>query len=177
MKLIVVIIMFFPFWGFSQDVLDIEYQGYPTGNILAFQYSKQAKMHNEWNYRVGINIISERTEGVQDIEEGVGFGASVGYRYYLNENHTKWFGSLRTDIWFSSIDWINLDDPVLPSTGTTDIIVLQPVLYGGYVFELSEQWRIAPTLGGGVEWNIRENDAEVGEGPITLWGLQIGKEF
>lgn len=175
MKYFLILLLSSPVFLFSQSI-EVEYQGYPTGNIFGVQYSQQKDGHSEWNFRGSVNLISERTEGEQDIEEGEGFGGSVGYRYYLNEEHTGWFGSFRTDLWFSSIDWQDITAPD-EGSGTTDITVVQPILFGGYVFELNDEWRFTPSLGGGVEFNVREDGRDVGEGPITLWGLQIGKRF
>jgi len=170
----VLLTLFLPFTIHAQQVVGLEYQGYPTGNVFAATYELHKNEHTSFDIRFGANLISERTEGEQDIEEGSGFGGSLGYRYYLNQSHNKWFGSLRTDLWFNNIEWTDLDQDV---SGTTNITVLQPVFYAGYVFKSPLGFRFTPTVGGGFEFNIREDGRDVGEGPITLWGLQIGKEM
>jgi len=89
----------------------IEYQAYPTGHQPGLRIERGLSEHHAIDFRVGANIINERDEGVQDLEEGNGLGFTAGYRYYLKPENNKLFGSFRTDVWFNEIDWVYLSQP------------------------------------------------------------------
>ena len=173
--------MFFALCAFAQEAdywaAGAEYQWYPTGHQLGVRGEYGFAPHHAIDFRAGINIINERDEGEQDLEEGSGFGFTPGYRYYLKSDNSGFFGSVRSDIWLNSIDWTDLDNGVVVATGTTDITVVQPTLIAGYASQLGENWKFTPTAGFGYEINVRTDGRDVGEGPITLFGLNITRRF
>ena len=151
----------------------IEFQQYPTGILLGAKGEFGFKAHHGFDFRIGYNFVDHRDQGKHNNEEGGGFGFTLGYRYYFNPQNTNFFLGARSDLWFNKIDW--QDEPNL--SGTTDIIVLQPTLIGGYVFLIHKKWVITPTLAFGYEINIVENGEPVGQGPTLLWGVNLNYRF
>ncbi|MEZ4688023.1 MAG: DUF3575 domain-containing protein [Bacteroidia bacterium] len=154
--------------AFGQISVGIEFQAYPTGFIPGLRAELPLGTHSEASFRLGYQIIDHQDFGVQDDETGSGFGGTLGYRYYLKEARSGFFGGLRSDLWFNQIDW-ETDG----TTGQSNITVLQPTLEAGYRFWLGDNISIAPALGFGVEWNVATNGAETGQGAILLGGLSM----
>ena len=156
----------------------LEVQVYPTGVIpgLHFEYGLGDK--DGLLARVGYNIVDHRDWGVQDDEEGGGFGFSLGYRRYFKEERQGFFIGARTDLWFNKIDWTN--NPNLPTEvqGRTDITVLQPTAEAGYVFNLKKEgWSFVPSIAFGAEINIKTEGIPVGKGAVVLLGFTFRKRF
>ena len=166
--------LFFAQNNFSKyNEFGMEFQQYPTGILLSARGEVGFKPHQSFDFRIGYNFVDHRDQGKHDNEEGGGFGFTLGYRYYFQPQNTKFFLGIRSDLWFNKIDW--RDEPNL--SGTTDVVVLQPTLIGGYVFLIKEKWVITPTLAFGYEINIVENGEPVGQGPILLWGVNLNYRF
>lgn len=157
----------------AQD-FGIEVQQYPTGFLFGLRGEIGLKEHQAIDFRLGYNLLDHKDLGVQANEEGGGFGGSVGYRYYFQPDRKKLFLGARADLWFNSVDWTN-DDPV--GSGSSDITVLQPTAMIGYLFLLNEKFFITPTAAFGAEINIKTDGAEVGQGAILLWGVNLGYRF
>ena len=83
--------------------------------------------------------------GEHDNEEGGGLGGGLGARYYLKPQFEGLFLGVRIDLWEMDIDW-RTDGPPGPSRiGNTEIIVLQPLIEGGYAFVLANgNWVLVP---------------------------------
>jgi len=70
------------------------------------------------------------------------------------------------DLWFLDIDW--KDDPNL--SGSTDVVVLQPTVEGGYAWWLGPG-RLELLAAVGAEINVDEDGEDVGDGAIGLIGF------
>ena len=149
--------------------LGIEIQAYPTGIIPGIRLEKYLNSNASLNFRLGYQLIDHRDLGVQENEEGSGFGASVAYRRFFNSNHKGLSLALRTDLWFNTIDWTNGT-----LEGVTDITVVQPTLMGEYAFQVSPSMVITPSLSFGWEWNVSTDGEPTGEGAILLIGCSFG---
>jgi len=147
----------------------IELQQYPTGFLLGAQAEFGFKAHQSFDFRLGYNLVDHRDQGKHANEEGGGFGFTLGYRYYFQAQNTRFFLGIRSDLWFNKIEW--QDGPT--DSGTTDIVILQPTIIGGYLFLIKEKWSVTPTLAFGYEINIVEDGEPIGQGPILLWGLNF----
>ena len=153
----------------------VELQVYPTGVIpgITFEYgiSQQATI----GARVGYNIVRHRDLGVHEDERGGGVGISVDYQYYLSEEAIGWFGGVRTDAWFNTIDWKDNIDMPNQVMGQTEIVVIQPTVRAGYALALNPQRTILlePALSFGVEINTFQEGEDVGEGLILLVGVGL----
>jgi hypothetical protein len=90
---------------------------------------------------LGANVTDRQDFGEHDDEEGSGAGLGVGYRRFAGEQLDGWFYNARVDLWALSIDW--RDEP--GARGTSDVLVLQPSVEGGYGFRLGARWRLAPS--------------------------------
>ena len=169
-----------PLIGQDEAPLDIgfEMQAYPTGLIPGVYIEKGWGNRNVAKLRIGYNWIRHRDLGVQEDERGDGFGFTLGYKRYFNEEFTGFFSSAKCDIWWNSLDW--KDQIGMPNeiSGNTDIIVIQPTLEVGYLFlPFDNNIHISPTVSFGYEVNVRTRGEPVGEGAILLLGFQIGKRF
>jgi len=170
-----VLIIISSFTGLQAQLsVGLEFQAYPTGLIPGVRIATQTGEHGEFNIRLGYQIIDHQDFGVQDDETGTGIGGTLGYRYYLKDGHQGFFGGVRTDLWFNTIDWTNGVLTPSPSQGQSNITVLQPTAEVGYRFVLGESnISIAPALGFGVEWNIATKGLPTGQGAIVLGGISI----
>lgn len=158
------------------DDISLEFQAYPTGLIPGIRIEKAFSQRHAIHMRVGMNLIDHRDLGVQDDETGSGMGGSLGYKYYFLEGFERWFAGIRTDIWFNTINWTDRNDPLGPvETGTTNLIVLQPTIEGGYLFPLGDSpFFFTPSLAFGLEVNIETAGRETGQGAILLLGISFG---
>lgn len=159
---------------FAQNIgIGIEAQKYPAGHILGGRIDIGVGNFNTFNIRVGYNFARHEDFGVHQDETGGGWGGTLGYRHYTSPDKSNWFIGVRTDLWFNTIDWIDFIGQPDEVRGTTDIVVLQPVVEGGYGFLLNDRILIAPSVAFGWEWNIKIEGSDVGEGAILLGGIQV----
>ena len=110
---------------------------------------------------------------MHELEEGGGFGFSPGYQYWFRSAHEGLFLGARVDFWFNSVDWKDNIGLANELSGTTEIMVIQPTLTGGYSIPIAQKLYLTPTLAFGAEINTRQEGADVGEGAILLAGLQL----
>lgn len=147
----------------------IEFQAYPTGILPGVKVGLGIGDHSALHLRVGANIFDHRDLGVQEMEEGNGFGFTLGYQYYFGEDHKKLFLGIRNDFWWNTVDW-----ETAGQQGTTEITVIQPTLIGGYAIALANDKLIfEPTLGFGYEVNVKTEGEPTGEGAIGLAGFSL----
>ena len=151
----------------------LEGQQYPTGYLPGIRAELGLSDHISLSFRLGANIFDHENFGVQFMETGSGSGASVGLRYYFSHDYDKFFIGVRSDFWRNRVDWQDFDINDQIIEGTSNIIVVQPTVIGGYVFQLGDHFRITPTLAGGFEWNVQTEGEPTGEGAILLWGLNL----
>ena len=158
----------------STSSIGLEIQQYPTGFLPGIYANIGLKNHHSIHLRVGYNIVRHRDLGVHQLEEGGGFGFTLGYQYYFKADHKGFFLGGRSDLWFNSVDWKDEIGTTNEVMGNTKIVVLQPTAIVGYAFFINEKIVIAPNLALGAEINIVERGEVVGQGAIGLWGLQLG---
>ncbi|MEM9920166.1 MAG: hypothetical protein AAF990_18865 [Bacteroidota bacterium] len=164
--------------GAPHKALGIEFQAYPTGIMPGLRFDLGLGAQSSVNLRLGLNILDHRDLGVQDDENGIGFGGSLGYRYHMSSNKAKWFGGIRADLWFNEVDWEDESGRDEALKGTTNIIVFQPTVEAGYIFSLGDKgWYFTPNLSFGFEINVKTDGEEVGEGAVLLVGFSFGKRF
>ena len=75
-----------PMAGFSNTNIGFEVGGYPAGQMYGVRFEHYwGKLHNrELNLRVGYNrAFRYNWSGLNDDEQGGGFGFSVGYRHHF----------------------------------------------------------------------------------------------
>jgi len=149
--------------------IGIELQVYPTGIIPGIRLEKYLNSYSSLNLRLGYQLIDHRDLGVQDNEEGNGYGASIAYRTFLGSCHKGLSFAVRTDLWFNKIDWESGSD-----SGTSNITVIQPTLMAEYAFRPTRDLSITPSLSFGWEWNASTDGEPTGEGAILLIGVTMG---
>ena len=156
----------------------VEFRAYPTGYIPGVRLDWGIGANSVLNFNLGYNVVRHRDQGEHEDERGGGFGFGFGYRYIFNNTHTGFFIGAHNDFWFNKIDWKDNVDQADELNGTSNIIVLQPILESGYTFGINEnKWIITPSLSFGVEINVVENGDAVGEGFILLGGIALAYRF
>ena len=157
-----------------------EVQAYPTGIVTAVGAKMPLKRDGSFfTFRIGYNQAHRNDNGERGDERGEGPGASVGWqRMFFNAKSGLFLGA-RADLWFLKIDWIDLPGQPGQTSGTTDIVILQPMGRVGYryPFGLKRNWSFEPALSFGIEWNVDTDGADVGEGPILLLGATVSRRF
>ena len=147
-----------------------EFQVYPTGILPGLRLELPVSNHDGLHLRLGYNAFNHRDLGVQDREVGGGFGGTLGYRHYFGDYEAFFLGA-RNDLWFNTVNWTMNQGAANESTGTTEIIVVQPTAEAGYLFNFSDKWSLAPSIGFGFEVNAVSNGEDVGQGAILLLGI------
>ena len=154
-----------------------EFQAYPTGLIPGIRVEKGFAGKNAVHFRLGYQIIDHRDLGKQDDETGNGYGFTLGYKRYFGADFKGFHAGVRNDIWFNEIDWKDGLDTPEPTSGTTDILVVQPTAEAGYTWLMGNNWAFTPTVAFGFEVNVKTEGEPTGEGAILLLGIQFGKRF
>jgi len=175
---LVFLIILFPLFLAAQTYSGgLETQIYVTGFIPSLKFEKIVRENNAVNFRIGANLFDRRSFGEQDEERGVGYGLTVGYRRYHKENRS-WSLGLRSGLWFNKVNWKNLDGIEVLSSGTSDVIAIQPTFELGHLFFLDDEgFFVNPTFSFGMELNLLNNGAQVRDGIIVLFGATVGKRF
>ncbi len=150
-----------------------ELRAYPAGVMAAVVAAHPIHDEDDFTFRLGYNLAERGGLGEHDDESGTGLGFGLGaHHYFSDRGNPGWILGARFDLWWLAVDW--KDDatpPVTPSrTGTTDVVVFQPVLETGYVWPGESDLFL--TLGVGMEVNVRTDGQDVGEGAILLLGLR-----
>ncbi len=162
--------------SYSQIDLNFELQVYPTGIIPGLRIEQNHNSKSATHIRLGYNWIRHRDLGIQDDERGHGFGFTLGHKRYFREGHKGWNLGVKSDFWWSILEWQqNIDQPN-GTSGTTKITVIQPTLELGYLIK-KENIHFTPTLAFGYEWNVKTNGEPTGEGAILLLGIHVGKRL
>ncbi|MEO0570806.1 MAG: hypothetical protein AAF039_03805 [Bacteroidota bacterium] len=152
--------------------LGVSAQFYPAGFIPTLMV--EPFLNEDWSllFRVGANITDRQDfSDFNDSEEGEGFGGSIGVRKHFPLKKGKITAGFITDLWALEIDWTDAD--ALPTSGTTDVLVLQPYLEAGYFFPFkNSSSQLGATIGFGREINIDTSGEEVEADFILSIALQ-----
>jgi hypothetical protein len=147
----------------------LEVRQYLVGTISEVVGRIAVTQKTEVDLGGGVDVAYHGRQGVQDRENGFGYGVSGGVRLYLV--NPLFFG-IRTDVWRTTIDWTNHSNSNLPPSGTSRLIVLQPTVEVGSNFQFGNLW-FSPALSFGAEINTFVNGAPTGQGLILLLGLTM----
>ena len=145
--------------------------------IPGIQIERGFAERNAIHLRLGYQFIRHADLGVHEDERGDGYGFTLGYKRYLKDGFRAWFWGVRNDVWFNTLDWKDNIGELNEAGGTSEIVVLQPTVEAGYLFELRESAFFTPTIAFGYEINVETQGADVGEGAILLIGFQLGIRF
>lgn len=161
---------------YGQTDVSFEFQAYPAGLIPGLRIEKAFKENYAFHLRLGYNWVRHQDFGEHEDERGDGFGFTLGYKRYFSDGHKGLFLGARNDVWFNELDWKdNIGTPAEVS-GTTKITVVQPTLEAGFAF-VKNNLVFTPTVAFGFEFNVKTEGAPVGEGPILLLGINLGRRF
>jgi len=157
----------------TTSYLGASFQVYPAGFIPTVNYENFLSEKASLVFRLGANITDRQDfSDVNDSEEGAGFGGSIGYRKHYHFKKGKLIVGLNTDVWSLEIDWEDASN-IGAQSGTTDIVVLQPWLEGGYFFKLNNgASQLGISAGFGREFNVATSGDEVAQGFIGSLILQ-----
>lgn len=155
-------------WRYGPEV-----QAYPTGYIPGVQVQIPWHQQDVVVMRAAANLTNRGDDGEHDQEAGGGAGLGVGWRRYEHKGYEGWLIGARLDAWSLDIDWRD-DVPGTPRRGSTDALVLQPTIEGGFSWRLGKSaWTCDLTVGLGKEINLDENGESVGDGAIALFGITL----
>lgn len=153
--------------------LGLELQAYPAGVIPGITGEYSLNNASSLVFRLGANLADRKDfSGLNDHEKGWGPGGTIGYRYYFE--NSGWYLGGRTDLWWMNIQWNDASDT--PTSGTTQIGVLQPTIEGGYCFS-SNVWKLGVGTSQGFEINVISKGADVGQGFISLVQVFVMKRL
>lgn len=153
-----------------------ELQLYPAGVIAGAHFQYALGRHDALTWRIAGNVTERGDFGEHDDESGSGFGGGIGWRRVIPDGGPGdgWVVGARVDVWDLEVDWKD-DNPT--RRGTTETLVVQPTLEGGYRFDLGDGWRAQLMAGLGVEINTDVQGEDVGEGAILLAGITFLRDF
>lgn len=151
----------------------VEVRGYPAGVTMMAHSQWPVGQHDAWFVAAGANLTDRRDLGEHYDEQGGGGGIGGGWRRYRDAARSRWYWGGRVDLWSLDIDWE--DDG--GADGTSQILVLQPTVEGGYAWVLGGPWVIEAGLGLGAEINVQTDGEDVGEGAILLGGVTVSAGF
>jgi len=156
-----------------------EAQWYPAGYQLMLTSEFGITSKDAIHLKAGYNIARRQDfSPYNDLENGGGFGFTVGYRRYFSENLQGFYVGARTDMWWLTIDWEDGLTTPSPTMGTTKITVFQPTAEVGYLYNFEDSpFSVGANLAAGYEINIVTRGAEVGQGAIGLLGLRVRYEL
>jgi len=157
--------------------LGFEFQAYPTGIIPGFRYERAISNRRSLHFRLGYQEIRHQDFGVHDDERGNGVGFSIGQSWHRDSNQLGWSFGVRSDLWRNTLDWTDNPGTPMETSGTTDVLVLQPTVDVTYRYPLGNTYFVSPSLAAGFEINIVTDGAAVGQGFILLAGVTIGKSW
>lgn len=150
--------------------LGIEVQWYPAGWLIgpAVMYSYSSK--HIFFTKLGVNIADRHNwSGINDNEEGIGYGISLGYRYLFSTKPGTFFIGTRGELYNTIIDWKNDIGLISQTNGSTRIIIYQPSIEIGYLIKTSnKKWSAVVSAGVGAEINIVTKGKPVGQGGMYL---------
>ncbi len=153
--------------------IGVEVQWYPAGWIIGPVFNYFIAPKHILNFRAGVNIIDRHDwSGLNDSEKGTGYGGSIGYRYLFTPKKSSFFAGARVDLWSTNIKWENKTGTPQATSGTTNILVLQPSAEIGYWIRFKRSdWSMVLAGGVGQEINIETDGREVGQGGMWLLGI------
>ena len=157
------------------EAIGLDARWYPAGYI--FTASTYFHLHKSGAFfvKLGANLAQREDFGKHDNEEGEAYGGGVGYNHYFNwttaESPFQFFVGAYVEFWDMQIRWTEDGHH-----GRTDIQVVQPVLQLGCQYSVKKMY-IQPTIAFGREINVRTVGDNVGEGGISLAGVELGYTF
>ena len=180
--------------------LGIEFQIYPTGIMPGLRIETNLSQKDAINLRIGMNFFDHKDfpkkAGINkhDSEIGYGYGFSLGYRHYFWKGLKNLYFGVRSDLWFNKVYWskknpdfyyCDSSQPCLQYVpnptikGESNIVVLQPTIEAGWLFEMGKNKNIfiAPDIAFGYEWNAIVKGEQTGYGFIFLAGISAGYRF
>lgn len=159
----------------SKLQLGVEVQWYPAGWLIGPQAVYFHKPRHVFFTKLGINIANRHNwSGLNDNEEGTGYGGSLGYRFLFKSNQNTFFIGTRGELYYTSINWQNDIGTPEETTGSTKILVYQPSLEFGYwVHSKNKKWSAVLSAGVGAEINLITKGKPVGEGGMYLSAVSV----
>jgi hypothetical protein len=147
-----------------------ELQMYPAGLIAGAHFQYALGAYDALTWRVAGNFTERGDFGEHDDESGSGFGGGIGWRHIIEDGGPGdgWVVGARIDFWDLTIDW---KDRNPTRRGSTDTLVIQPTIEGGYRWDIGGGWRAQLMAGLGAEINTGVEGEDVGEGAIMLVGV------
>lgn len=150
--------------------LGFETQWYPAGWIFGPTSEISIRPQHQLFIKLGFNLADRHDwSGLNDNEEGYGFGGSLGYRYYIQPKaKSHFFVGTRGELYNTYINWQNDLGSPNETNGTTQIFVYQPSFELGCRWNVQPKWYMVLSGGAGIEINLLTKGKPVGEGGMWL---------
>lgn len=157
--------------------LGLEAQWYPAGWLLGPVVQYHKRPHHVFFGKLGINLANRYNwSGLNDDEKGVGYGGSLGYRYFFKKAKSTPFIGTRGELYNTHIKWKNDIETPNETNGTTRIVVYQPSFEAGYWLKpYKSAYSFTLSGGFGAELNLATKGKPVGEGGMWLATLTMLK--
>jgi hypothetical protein len=144
-----------------------EFRGYPSGEIISGFLGTDLGNHYYGSASLSYNFAQRGSNGKHDDENGGGIGGGVTVDKYFRPGQLGWFLGGRAELFGLSIDYRN---PGV--SGTSDILVFQPTVRGGYAWAFDHgHYGLQLGLSFGGEINVHTRGEAVGDGAIVLGGV------
>lgn len=169
--------------------LSFEYQMYPAGMIpgLKVEVGVGQYFKHSMSARLCYHRVRRHGWGKHGDERGNGFGASIGYKYYIIKPMKGLYTGARASVSKLTIDYRDIGDDEIFGTeddgnfGQSKVVVIQPTIEFGYKFLFpigrGKILFITPQIAAGFEYNAITDGEAVGKGATGLWGVDIGLRF
>lgn len=174
------------------SILDLgaEFQFHSTGTTASYRAETNLTNNSALNFKVGINLIDQKDflklakTNELHIESGFGYGLSIGYKQFFSNSIEKFYFGIGSDVWFNNVEWtkgnpLSNDFQNDYTSVTSKILVVQPTVKTGWLFELGENKNvfISPEIALGYEWNAKTIGEQKNNGFILLGGISGGYRF
>jgi Protein of unknown function (DUF3575) len=161
-------------FGYTTQDVGAELQYQPDGLLFNVQLAFNAKIHHAVIFRVGYDKIKTGST-IHSLENGDGWGGSLGYRYYFKVLPVKFFAGLRIDGCKMNVHWTK---PFFQE-GDTRLAFLQPTIEVGYTFLFNDKFFIIPHFAAGYKIKVYSKGENIGysKGVIPQPGVSAGFRF
>ena len=155
--------------GYNTTDVGAEVNHYSGGNIFNLHLAFNSKIHSSFVIRAGYNMVNESYSDSYQKENGGGFIAGLGYRYYFRYKPHGFFIGARADVWNMDIDWTkNL------LTGNTKSTFFVPAFETGYMLVANDWFFFTPSISIGTKINVKSGTESLKDGLLISYGFSAG---
>ena len=125
----------------------------------------------------GMSYFKYRNSGEKELEEGWSNTAMLGYRYYLNNRYSGFFGELGAGVALRRYQWADNIAYADAQQGNTTTWTAMPSLRIGYSIEGLNFWDFSPLVGVTYAKHFKTSGQGMMEGFLPSVGIQVNYWF